>query len=446
MTLAPTTGPYSTTLPPTTEVPTIAPTTDVPTTGAYSTTITPTTYLIPSTAAPTTAVPGAIDCEPLIVDTRYVWFTLHTSTKLDPNPAYDTLIDIDEFGPLVFTTYIGLNLKNVGIVITALISITSMHGGAVLGEVANCEPLISISSIIGSVPDVFKSLQNFVSWSKVGYLDFTIDQSNVAGERPLDWGGWVSKIMKLKDKIIVYGQNGLSVLKPYNNTYGLETIHRIGLKCRTSAAGSDRVHFFIDSLNCLWKIDDSLTKLDYSEFLGLMTDPLLTYDEVNDLLYICDKEFGYVFSPSSNGFGQGPVNISGVGTKNGTLYVVSPSEITTPKFEICTDTYDLGVRKPKTVTGIEVGADLTDNLYSSVDFRVSYKENFRRIGWFLVNPDGKSFPRCYGVEFRFRLKSFKYEKFELDYIKVFGHIHGFSHRDTNTWGSYGTVNPTKSST
>ncbi len=274
--------------------------------------------------------------------------------------------------------------------------------------------------------------KNWVKWSKIGYLDFTLDHSNVAGERPVDWKGWVYGIRKLGNKIVVYGENGVTVLEPKDVNIGMTTIYRIGLESKSAVAGDDSINFFVDKEHRLFKLDTKVTLLDYSEYLSSLSGIVLSYDKRKELLYVCDGTNGYIYGARTESFGKGPANITGIDSQSGTLYVAAPASIVTPKFEICTDIYDFGTRKPKTIEVFEVGSDLTNDLYSSVDYRKSYRDPFTQIDWFLVNPDGRSFPKCYGVEFRFRLKSYIREYFEIDYFKFKGFIHGFSPLDTTS--------------
>ena len=419
-TIAPTSFPFSgatyfpntsgTTVPPNT----VAPTTLVPTTWSSGITYWPGTTMVPTSVSPTTAPP--FDPKPWLNKTFW------------PNPISIAItLEGTQFN-------IALAMAPIEIELTLPIIVGGhpqiVLGLAILGSVGGYIK-IAISPTFSYIT-IEAMRANWVKWSKIGFLDFTIDQSNVAGERSVDWKGWVYAIKKLGNRVIVYGQNGVSIFKASDVYYGMETIYRIGLAGKGAVAGDDSVHFFVDTYGRLFRLDDKLVKLDYSEFLSLMNEPVLSYDKVNDLLYICDGIVGYVYGVKTGSLGQGPVNITGIDSQSGDTYVVSPSAIVTPKFEICTDIYDFGSRKLKTIDIIEVGSNLTDDLHASVDYRVSYRDNFTQIGWFLVNPDGKAFPKCYGVEFRFRLKSFIREYFELDYLRIKGNIHGFSPLDTKS--------------
>jgi hypothetical protein len=246
----------------------------------------------------------------------------------------------------------------------------------------------------------------------------------------MEWPGCVYHIGKLGDKVAVYGAGGITILKASGVHWGMDTIHKIGLKNKGAFCGTEFVHFFIDKEGRLFKLSDKLEKLDYAEFLSPMGTTVMSLDIEKNLIYITDGTSGYVYGIEDGSLGQCPANITGVGVQGGSLYATSYGAIVTPKFKIRTDIYDLGTRKPKTIERVEVGTDVAEHLYISVDYRKSYRDQFRKIGWFLVNPDGRAYPKCYGVEFRFWLTSSIYEYFELDYLAVRGHIHGYSYLDT----------------
>jgi len=263
--------------------------------------------------------------------------------------------------------------------------------------------------------------RNWVKWSNIGSLDFTIWKDNIAGEHPLDWKGWVYAIKKLRDKIVVYGENGVSLLTPVGPAYGLNTIYRIGLKGKHAVTGDDTKHFFIDRDGKLIKLTDSIDILDYSEYLStLYSSIVMSYDALNNLVYICDGDKGYVFDVSGNSLGECQGNITGVGYQSGTLYITAPAAIITDPFEICTDIYDFGTRNGKTIHSLEFGTDLTTGLYASIDYRRDKATGFSQTPWYTVWKNGMVPINAYGREFRFRVKTLIYEQFNLDYILING--------------------------
>jgi len=279
--------------------------------------------------------------------------------------------------------------------------------------------------------------RNFVKWSNIGSLDFTVGRDNIAGERPLDWKGFVYAVKKLGNKVVIYGKNGVSILIPAGNTYGLQTVYRTGLKGKQAVAGDDAGHFFVDTTGRLFILgelamksslfDASMhpEKLDYSEYLGTMSDLVLSWDKENSLLYICDGEIGYVYSPVSKSLGRGPANVTGISSQGGTLYVAAPAIIATPVFEICTDIYDFGTRGTKTIWEVEVGTNIEQALSVCIKQRKDKSASFSSTPWILTNKAGVAFIPCYGVEFQIKVKAGGYESFELDYINVVGAIHRY---------------------
>jgi len=318
---------------------------------------------------------------------------------------------------------------NVGILADPIEVSVAPVGDFVSGVLVIADP-VPIVFVIQDADIVLETTRkNWLKWSDIGSLDFTIGMSNVAGERPLDWSGWIYEIKKLENKVAVYGENGVSILTPTNKYYGLATIHRTGLYSQRSVVGTDEVHYFIDKNGQMWRLKDDLMLLDYSEFFSLMSDIVMSYDVLNNLIYICDGTYGYIYSPRTNSLGGGPVNITGVGTKDGELYVTSAGELAIPTFELWTDIYDMGTRKFKTIRSIEVGTDLTENMEASINYRVSNRVAFSSLDWCPVTLEGVSSLPCYGLEFRFGLRVLNYEYFEIDYLKINGLIHNYSYTE-----------------
>jgi hypothetical protein len=417
---------FHTTVAPTTVPPTtVAPSTPVPTTTL--TTPVPTTTL--TTAPPTTPWGEDIYVDPieLTLSSKHVF---HYNPPAPVNPGLDRTWTFEDL-PIEITLSIQGQNQYAGILVDPIeIIITPVHSQFSEGQTIEVDPIDLV--IVPTFDDILKSFDrcNFIKWSKVGRFDFTIDESNEAGERPVDWNGCIWHVAKLGSAVGVYGTNGVTLLKPSGVNWGMDTIYRIGLKNKGAFAGSESRHFFVDNLGQLFQVDETLTRLDYSEFISRMSTVILSLDIEKNLLYICDGTLGFVYSIESKSFGEGPVNVTGFGAQSGNIYVVSYGDIITPKLEICTDIYDFETRRQKTIKSIEIGTDSTQFLYASLDYRTSYKDDFKQIGWFLVNPDGKAYPKCYGVEFRFRIKSLIYEYLEIDYLKVRGHIHGFSYLDS----------------
>ena len=265
--------------------------------------------------------------------------------------------------------------------------------------------------------------RNWVRWSNIGDLDFTIWKDNVAGERPLDWKGWVYCVKKLGNRVVAYGENGVSLLPPAGVHYGLKTIYRIGLKSKNAITGDDDIYFFIDNKDQLFSMGENLELLGYSEYLSDMTDPVMSYDVENSLVYICDGTYGFVYSPKDKSLGSGPVNVTGISSQGGTLYVASPATIVTPNFAIWTDIRDMGTRKTKTVFELEFGTDLEGPLQAAIDYRTNKAGSFTRTPWYEVSEGGSVFITAIGKEFKFGARALAWEELEIDYLTARGIIH-----------------------
>jgi len=263
---------------------------------------------------------------------------------------------------------------------------------------------------------------NWIKWSNIGSIDFTINRGSVAGEALLDWNGVIYQILQLGTKVIVYGLNGVSIMTPHGISYGLQTIHRRGIKGRNACLGLDSEHFFIDDLGDLYSIKEQLQLVGYREYLLKLTDPVLSYDYSSGLLYICDDTYGFVYNSKTQSLGEGPVNITGIQQRDGITYISAPTNIVVPVFEIWTDIIDFGTRNAKTIESIEVGTDLIRNLLVNIEFRNNKSSVFQRLSWEVCNPAGISYLFCHGVEFRIGLKLTSFDYLEIDYLNIKGRI------------------------
>jgi len=395
-TLVPTTL-FSTTIAPTTEVPT----TEVPTTPRPTTTG-PTTSA--TTVAPTTPIPVSRDT---------------------------TLDRFKIMGPLDMTmtvqgVLIGLSSTDCTVLLTLTITGSFVEGAFIDG---GTPPTMTLT--IQGIPNFTIRKCNWVQWSEIGYLSFTQNERNVVGERPMDWKGCVYDILKLGKGVVIYGENGVTILSPADKAMAMQTIHRIGIQCKSAVCGTEFEHYFIDQKDRMYKLsqEKGLELLDYSEYLGQLTNPRMSFDTTEGFIYICDGTYGYIYSTKSGSFGEGPVNVTGIGSQSGILYVGSPTTIGVPTLEVCTDIYDFGTRKPKTIQWIEIGTDLTEHLEVQVESRTRNKNGWQKSNWVLLNPSGIAVIPAYGEEFRFRIRSYIYEEINIDYVKITGVVHGAGYRD-----------------
>lgn len=315
---------------------------------------------------------------------------------------------------------------NVGIIADAGVITLTSPTDVSMGELWVAST--GVITLSGKTSDVVTEAirKNWVKWSNIGSLDFTVWKDNIAGERPLDFNGWVYALKKLGNKVIAYGENGVSALVPAGNAYGLQSIYRLGLKGKHAVCGTDSEHYFVDVEGHLFRLSDNLEKLDYSEYLsGLSSTLVMSFDCETGLIYLCDGAQGYIYNPSEKSLGEGPSNITGIGSQGATLYVAAPATISTPAFEICSDIYDFGSRQAKTVRSVQIGTDMTQTLSVALDYRRDKSAAFAATPWRTADNTGEAFFTCYGQEFRAKVKSSAYEYFEIDYITITGELHDY---------------------
>jgi hypothetical protein len=135
-------------------------------------------------------------------------------------------------------------------------------------------------------PKLGEFFSNWVAWSDINNLEFVgateLDQArqNLSGYMPIPWEGNVLKVEPLNDKVIVYGDNGITALKLIStelaaSTYGQEDVHDVGVKWQGSMTTNGKkdgkqIHYFVDSTGWLYELGNDLNpkRLGYKEFLG----------------------------------------------------------------------------------------------------------------------------------------------------------------------------------
>jgi len=363
-----------------------------------------------------------------IVVTLSQWTYITWSTTIIPNPALNNIGYVEPIEVLISVEGISLDNTNEDSYISA---ITSIIGSIIIPQYFE-DGLINVTV---TLPVIGKSISsnicNWIKWSKIGNLDFEIDESNIAGERPLDWLGCIYQILNLRKQMVAYGQNGVTYLTPVDVHYGINTIYPVGIKGLGAVAGDKEEHHFIDIYGSLFSVSDGkLEELGYDEYFSEMNSPYMFLDPSKDRIYICDGTHGYIFDRKMRSLGIGPTNITGIEILSGSYFITtSDGKLSIPNFDICTDTYDMGTRKPKTIKIVEIHSNVVDDLRLKIYYRLPDQEDFNATSWFFVNPDGITYCPCYGVDFRIRIKSTRLRHVKIDRLKIDGSIHGVGYRD-----------------
>lgn len=390
------------------------------------TTAAPTTP-VSTTLAPTTPVPVSIDAGDIVVTVSQWAYISHFPITI-PNPSLNNIGYVD---PIEVSIEIEGNNQDNRFE-DSYVPVSIEIAGSIIPPQYFEDGIITVTVTIPTIGKAVSSnICNWIKWSKIGSLDFEIDESNLAGERPLDWLGCVYKILKLRKQMVAYGQNGVTYITPVDVHYGISTVYPIGIKGLGAAVGDEEEHHFIDIHGSLFSLSDGkLEDLGYDEYFSVMDSPYMFLDHSKDRIYICDGTYGYVYDRKMRSLGIGPANITGIHELSGAYYITtSEGNISIPVFDICTDIYDMGTRKPKTIKIVEISSNVVDDLRLMIYYRLSDQEDFNATPWFFVNPNGITYCPCYGVDFKFRLKSTRLRQVKIDRLKIDGSIHGVGYRD-----------------
>jgi len=378
---------------------------------------------------------------------EHVYHLYTLGPAVSPNPDLDVTFDClgnDSSGtPNVGITQItvsasGSNINNTIILTIADINLTAV-GSGVSGLQIEIDSTVA-DIVISALSDgayLIASEENFIQWSKIGTLDFTIDNSNIAGKRPMPWAGAVYQVIKIPTGAIVYGANGITAITPIQNersrydesipeahTYSPQGIYDTGIKGKHSVVEAGPVQYCIDVNGYFCKVStEGINIMDFSEyFSALTTNTVMSFDKVNNIIYICDGIIGFSYNIKSNSLGSGPTNITGIGYKNNDSYFMASNNITIPAFEITSDIFDFETTRSKTIHSVEIGTDVGNILSIAFDYRKTKSESFSTTPWAVVNPKGQAYLPCYGKEFRLKIRINTYELFNIDWIKIHGDI------------------------
>ncbi len=256
---------------------------------------------------------------------------------------------------------------------------------------------------------------------KTYFLDLM--RRNESGFMPMPWSGEVLCVKQLGKGVMVYGENGISLLIPVIepfSTFGLQEIADFGIADRGAVGGDIFEHVFVNEGGKLFKIgaDYKLQMLGYEEYLGAYINEGTTVSHDSELKhsYISNKHRTFVLTET--GLGRSSQVITSTVFTNGELLGIA--EDTLEETHIVTESFDFQVRDLKTVTTMEVGLKCSEdvNAYVAVLYRYAKNDNFNFSDWTPLNKEGFARIQITALEFRFCVKVEDIENIEIDYINV----------------------------
>lgn len=277
--------------------------------------------------------------------------------------------------------------------------------------------IISLSLTLNGEPVQESHRRNWVGWSKIGEASFILDVTNDAGFRPMSWSGEIYAIKQLGKGAVVYGDNGITLMSPAQATFAFRDLALIGLLARDAVCGDDTTHYFIDKKFQLWKLSaEGATYLNFSEYLGVLSNPVMHYDQFLKHVLISDSAHGFVLVADK--LGSGYTQLSGYVYESGSLLIAGPQLVTVEPLSFTTDILDFGRRSQKTLTNVQVGTDAPEQLEVAYDYRLGIRDAWRTTRYIRLNKEGIMYLPCVGIEFRIKLRSRHAVSCDIDYLNI----------------------------
>jgi hypothetical protein len=350
--------------------------------------------------------------------------------------AEDDALGIDRPGVIIFSIGLSGDYLHVEISTGTTISLSLSISGDYPGQSTIDGEIVPFTLTISGDSAVGVGGGNAWVWtSNIGEMNFDLDRTGEPSRRPMSYGGNVYQIRKLGNSAIVYGQMGISKMTPQGVQWAVQDIHPIGIKSKRAAtgtdgtshsvSGTDEVHFFLDRNDILHRLtpEGLPERMDFSQLMsGLGATVAMSYDVRKKTAYITDGSQGYALT--EDGLGECPANITDIAWKDGTLYVLAPAAITNTPLEITSDIVDFGVRTEKTIAYIEVGTDVSVDMYVALDYRFKKSDSWSTSDWRRLDDEGRASFMITSTEFRFKVKLITYEDIEIDYINAVGKFIG----------------------
>lgn len=268
----------------------------------------------------------------------------------------------------------------------------------------------------GTVCDHYKSrliygnlgtgFTNWVGWSDVNADDLAyllagtepsaeIKARNTNHKQPMGFRGKVLAVLPMGSRMMVYGEDGIGALEPYQTAYQEVPIkglpEGLGIYGRYSVAGKGDGHVFMGTDGYLWMIqpDMKAMRLGY-DWLTQASE--ISYDPIEQDWWITTDTESYVLSKYGLG---GPMSCrlySLARFQNGTLYGTG---IANPDSEyaltIWTNLLDMSDTGQKRITFVRCAADNVSEQKASAKIRFTRLASMRQIPWSPCSPEGAAF-------------------------------------------------------
>lgn len=270
--------------------------------------------------------------------------------------------------------------------------------------------------------------ENWIQWSNIGDISFTITESNIAGNAVLPVEGPIHKLMYLhagpdmsgtdRGHVVVYGEGGIVITKPFSEpttTFSLKQSNdAYGITSWGCVNGHEDEHLFIDNRGFLHRLTVKGDEvIGYKEFLEPMLghDPQISFDHIEEQYFIATEDACYIYNKS--GLGSLQQIIYSQWQKDGRIVVIADTPLTLT-IDIGTDDFDCEIRAKKLLSHLSFAIDTDGEAFASVVGRNEPKSQHFQTPWQPLNSRGGCFPYVTAIDFQVLLKVTNFTNFQLD--------------------------------
>jgi len=258
-----------------------------------------------------------------------------------------TLMEVADFGEYAFMTN-GVIMIFWNPALGAWDKITSSSVIPMMRTVCNFKGQLVGGNVVSTWHDCD---EKFYVWSKIGQMDFTPDNYNLAGYRRDPYGGEVYHVRRLDDTVIGYSSKGIVLISPTSApvaTFGFTEMSDVGLINRGAMGGSLREQVYVGRDKKLRRITKKgIEVLDYRYYMEQLDEIVVSY---NNDFYIGDNEKTFLLTPQ--GLSEIPQHPSAVWGNIDEAYMI-PNTVDDYKMTVVTHPFDMGYAGQKTIFSME---------------------------------------------------------------------------------------------
>ena len=244
------------------------------------------------------------------------------------------------------------------------------------------------------------------------YEDVDQDQArqNLAGYIPMPWEGNVQRVEPFQDKIVVYGDNGVTALKLLStelvpSTYGLLHLSSDGIKEQAAMTDNNQKevgteHYFIDTEGYVVAIDENMKveRIGYKELFASASDIRLSYNPVREQVFFkVSSVLTYILS--KQGMTAISAGIDSLAYRMDTLLIHSVAAIAQTNLTLSTDVINFNTFGLKALEWVSFNVDCPDDIYVTVRYRDSVQDSYSSARRKQLNSSGVCRLGVRGVDF-----------------------------------------------